>query len=161
LARDEGRIEPVGSTPPRRTPIPPTPSRASSHEPPAESTRSASTAGASVSLYRAVGLAEAADIRSHGGLRQAPSGRSYEAKLFAGSFADAVRFGRLIQQRLPDPASFVIVEVSLAQTFVATLHQSEMDGMTAFTVDREQLAELNRSGSITIQSDIIAPGVRP
>ena len=158
MPRDEGQTEPGGSTTPDPTSPKPTPSRPATSGPPAESGHRTSSGGA---LYRAVGLAEMADIRSYGGFRQAPSRHSYEAKLFAGTFADAVRFGRLIQQRLPNPALFMIVEIALPEAFVAALFRSEMDGMTAFTVYPEQLAELNRSGRITIHHEVFAPEVRP
>jgi hypothetical protein len=160
LARDEGQIQPGDSAPPDRTPPKSTSSHATTPELAPDSEHPVPSGGAPTSLYRAVGLAEMADIRGYGGFRQAPSGRSYEAKLFAGSFADAVRFGRLIQQRLPPPAPFVIVEVALPRSFVATLLRSEMGGMTAITVYPEQIAELNRSGRITICDEVFAPEVR-
>ena len=43
---------------------------------------------------------ELADIQSCRCFRAALSGRSYEGKLFAGSFGDAVQFGRLMQAGL-------------------------------------------------------------
>ena len=130
--------------------------RASVESPHPASSASGSPNGPRTALFRAVGLNEAADIQRFGGFRQHPGGRSMEDKWFATSHEDAVEFGRLIQRELPGPLPFVVVEVEVPKLFLASLHHHpRLDRVgPVYLVRKDQLAELNRLGRVSIHSAV-------
>ena len=104
------------------------------------------------SLFRAVGLNEAVDLKGFGGFRPHPSGLSLEDKWFAASLADAVAFGRLMQRNLPDPRPFIVAVIELpAITLSSFYHHPRLDGIgPAYLVRMDQLPDLNARSRITI-----------
>lgn len=104
-----------------------------------------------VSLFRAVSKAEADDIAGNG-FRQAPSGLSYEGKLFATSADDAARYGRINYGQ--DGVPFHIVETRVPPSFADQLYTGTADRMTFRAVDPDQLAGLNRLGSTSIWNHV-------
>jgi len=107
----------------------------------------ANTGDDTVSLFRAVSKAEAEDIAGHG-FRQAPSGLSYEGKLFATGADDAARYGRINYGQ--DGVPFHIVETRVPRSFADQLYTGTADRMTFRAVDPDQLAGLNRLDSTSI-----------
>ena len=91
--------------------------------------------------------AEARDIAANG-FRQAPSGLSYEGKLFATSAEDAARFGRINYSLDQEP--FHIVEARVPSSFANSLFSGTADRMPFLAVNPEQLPELNALGQINI-----------
>lgn len=122
---------------------------------PANRTPSANAAetggGGTTSIFRAVSGREAGDIAANG-FRQAPDGRSLEAKLFATSAEDAARFGRINygQDRIP----FHIVEARVPSSFVDDLYRGHADRMPFLGVHPDQLAGLNRVSDVQIWNSV-------
>jgi hypothetical protein len=126
--------------------------------PPRAAPSSGSAGGPRTFLFRAVGLHEAADIRSFAGFRQSPSGWSMEDKWFGTSHDDAVTFGRLIQRELPEPRPFVIAEVEVPASYLSFFHYNpHLDGVgPAYLVRKDQLPELNAVGRIIVHEAVYA-----
>ncbi len=82
--------------------------------------------------------AEARDIAANG-FRQAPSGLSYEGKLFATSAEDAARFGRINYSLDQEP--FHIVEARVPTSFANSLFSGTADRMPFLAVNPEQLSD--------------------
>ncbi|HEX5503230.1 MAG TPA: hypothetical protein VFW96_11445 [Thermomicrobiales bacterium] len=105
--------------------------------------------GCGVSLFRAVGPHELADIQERGGFRPDPDGRSYEfGKLFATSAEDAARFGRI--NVALGGRSFTIVEASIPVSLVDRYYRSAMDRMAVVLIEVAQLAEFNAAARIRV-----------
>ena len=104
-----------------------------------------------VTLYRAVGLDEAADILATGRFRVAPAQAMGDGKWFAETFNDALRWGGLMPL-VARPRSFHIARVSLPQDVVGTfLRLARLDGIgPARFVHRDQLPMVNRAGVISL-----------
>ena len=139
-------VRPRQVSAPMATPAPPTPATPA---PRAASPGPAPAAGGTVTLYRAVGPNELADIRSFGGFRPEPEGRSYGFfKLFATSAEDAVWWGQSFSSGTG--REFAIVEVEIPLALYQTYERRTMDGRPAVVVDVEQLPELNRVARIRV-----------
>ncbi len=106
-------------------------------------------AGGTVTLYRAVGPNELADIRSFRGFRPDPREATYSydsGKLFATSAEDAAWWGQnLIANKGKE---FAIMEVEIPFSVYQTYTLATMDGRPVVVVDVEQLPEFNRVGRI-------------
>lgn len=100
-----------------------------------------------VSLYRAVGQNELADIQIFGGLRPHPGGRSYEwGKLFAMTMHDAARFGRINHRLSGRP--FTIIEARVPVRLAAQYNRGVMDRMAVVEVRADQLAAFNAAAHV-------------
>ena len=108
---------------------------------------------ATVSLYRAVGLNEADDIRSFGGFRPGPAPAFVEGKWFAVSFADAVRWGRAMPPS-DRRRSFLIASVTVPTTLLTELDGlAHLDGVgPAYFVRHDQLPKINAAGAIVLSA---------
>jgi hypothetical protein len=102
------------------------------------------SAESETTLYRAVSLAERADIEAFGGFRAGPN--SYEGKLFAMSAEDSARFGRINHALTPGGEPFHIVETRVSTSLAETFERLTTDRMQAIHVAKYQLNELNASG---------------
>lgn len=108
-----------------------------------------------LTLYRAVGLNEADDIRSFGGFRSGPASAFVEGKWFAVSFDHAVRWGEAmppIRRRRP----FLIASVSVPVAILTGFDGLErLDGIgPAYFVRHDQLSMINAAGTILL-SDVL------
>jgi hypothetical protein len=114
--------------------------------------------GQSVSLYRAVGQNELADIQDFGGLRGEPSGRSYLGKLFATTAEDAEAYGRLIYSGANEQA-FTLVRADVPENYASRLESLDTmpDGYRTIPVAEDELSELSAVSTISIL-DTFSPG---
>ena len=141
-------VRPRQVSAPMAIPAPPTPATPA---PRAASPGPAPAAGGTVTLYRAVGPNELADIRSFGGFRPDPREATYSydsGKLFATCAEDAAWWGQnLIASKGKE---FAIVEVEIPISLYQTYALTTMDGRPVVIVDLEQLPELNRVARIRL-----------
>jgi hypothetical protein len=114
--------------------------------------RGGAAAESETSLYRAVSSAERADIESFGGFRQAPSGLSYEGKLFATTPEDTARYGRINYGI--DRKPFHIVEARVPTSFAQSLYSGTADSMRYVSVGPEQLGQFNGLARINIWNQV-------
>lgn len=107
--------------------------------------------GGTTSIFRAVSKGEADDIAENG-FRQAPNGRSLEAKLFATNAEDAARYGRINYGI--DGQPFHIVEARVPTSFVDQLYAGTADRMPFLGVNPGQLGELNRVANTSLWDSV-------
>jgi hypothetical protein len=103
----------------------------------------------SVTLYRALGPAEVADVAEIGGFRVDPTGRGYETgKLFTRSYDDASAFAVSSGQwEAPATAIATVVVPAAALPEVVSI---EVDGMVCCFVPAGALAALNEAADIRV-----------
>jgi hypothetical protein len=107
-------------------------------------------------LYRAVALAEAADVQEHG-FRLGPN--TMPGKWFAGRLEDAERWGSVLH-RMSGAANvepFRVVSIRLPSALVRQIyHDPLLDGIgPAYFVAESQLPELNARGAIVSISAVL------
>jgi hypothetical protein len=102
--------------------------------------------GATISLFRAIGLAELADIEQTGGFRPGPG--VMETKLFVTSVGDAARFGQLLYTRHGE--EFAIVEAVLVESLAGQLDRFVADSIICVAVYPEQLVWFNSVAEIRV-----------
>jgi hypothetical protein len=110
-----------------------------------------------ITLYRAVGLNEATDIRSFGGFRVGPGSAFVEGKWFATSSEHAEDWGR----RMPPigrPRPFLVASVDVPLHLLAELDRVDrLDGIgPAYFVRHDQLPLINAAGPINLSVAISA-----
>ncbi len=119
----------------------------------------APAAGGTVTLYRAVGPNELADIGAFGGFRPDPREATYSydsGKLFATYAEDAAWWGQnLIASK---GKVFTIVEVEIPISLYQTYALTTMDGRPVVVIDLEQLPGLNRVARIRVYPHTRAGG---
>ena len=98
-------------------------------------------------LYRAVSSGELEDILSYRAFRQAPDGRSMEAKLFAETLGDAEWWGN---QMYAVQNGFHIVQVKIPSSFAQQLERIPGDSRVITAVNPQQLQDFNAVAKITV-----------
>jgi len=108
--------------------------------------------GTSASLFRAVSVEEANDLRASRRFRAVP--HSFEGKLFATTREDAIWWGEILYSSLNKP--FRVVEVKLDRSYLDTLPlvDPKPDGRPAIHIDRERLQEFNVTFAQILERDV-------
>jgi hypothetical protein len=111
---------------------------------------------AEITLHRAVALAEAADVETHG-FRLGPN--TMPGKWFAARPGDAERWGRALYAMQAPAEPFKIVSIRLPATVVDQLYFEEMlDGIgPAYFAVEAQLPMLNATGTIVVGRAVYYP----